>query len=214
MWSWLLLGGVTAIFATGVPKAVYNWVLQQLTYVISAIGDAITAIWNAIQQIWNDIYGLWGRITAFIASLLTTVYNWVQSLINSTIGWVQRLWNDLWNFVNGIWSWVISKWAELYSLIIHSIDDIRNWVYSNIYLLLKQYMEDGYRFLTHAISRIAMYIDHPELLVKLLAGYLWSVWLDLAKQFGGLIIRWIIRTTESAAGEFFDLLETILSSII
>lgn len=211
-WDWLLGGGT--ILASGVPKQVYDWVISGLSWLWAWVSSAITQIWATITTIWNSIRNLWSQISAFVMTLLVSIENWVKSLVQSVVSWVTGWIAQLWGYVTGFFTWIGTQLTNLWNYIYGIAATIIRWVNDNVIVPLTSAINNIRAFFTQWIVRIWMYIQHPELLVNLIAGALLALWQQYIQQFGGMVVRWILQKSLQQAGFFYDVIETILASIL
>lgn len=94
------------------------------------------------------------------------------------------------------------------------IDDMRAWVESAVAGPLWAALNAFIARATKQIWELFQYILHPELLVKLIAGYLWQTWLHLLHVFAVPIARYLMRVMFTLKDEFVGILLDVLAEII
>jgi hypothetical protein len=94
------------------------------------------------------------------------------------------------------------------------IDGIREWVQVSIAAPLWSALNAFIRWATGEIWTLLQYILHPELLVKLLAAFIWQMWLSWLHIFAVPIARFLIRTMFTLREEFVGIILDVLSEIV
>lgn len=210
-WDWVIAAG-NAI--SGLSQKAVDWVNSLIASVMSWVTDAINAIWSNIQSVWNDITNVWNGLLSFINTIASDVWNGIEVLTRNVTQWIADGINGVRDFAQGLYNWISNEVANLGRFV--------DGMFNQIYRYIKEVVLDPLTQLYHAVlnwatslfNKIWQYIQHPELLVNLIAGYLFSIWLQLARRFAVPLVRWIINLMRTMAGEVFDLLEEIISSII
>lgn len=156
--------------------------------------------WNMLLDIMNVMFGmLTAIIVVNIANLRQYVDNRIDSLsssISSRFDWFMTVVNLL---VFGL------------RLLIFGVKD---WVEASVAGPLWAALNAFIRWATGEIRTLLQYILHPELLVKLIAGYLWQAWVHLLHIFAVPIARYIIRTMFALKDEFVGIIIDVLAEII
>lgn len=210
-WNWVKAGWD---FSFGSIKQLYQWVLNTIGSIYDYVNGWIQWLENAISNAVSYAY-----------HLAVSIENWAQSVFNNVIGWAQRTFADFSRWVSGLWNqlyqlikegWDFAHWVYnyLYNLVSGWINDVYKWVVRNVWDPLYNWVTGIYKNLTQWINYILQFIEHPELLATLIGTYLLKVWLTLAKRFAVPLARWWMRTMMSLAGEFIDIIESIISQVL
>lgn len=210
-WDWISSAG-NAI--SGLTQKAVDWVNSLIASVMSWVTDAINKIWHSISSVWDDITSVWNRLVGYINNLTDMAWRWVSNTARQIYDWALRLINDLWGYVKWLYNWAANELDHLYHLIWGWVQDVYNWVRREIWDPLYRLYNDVKNWFIQMFNRVWQYIEHPELLVKLIGGFLIRVWVDWVKQFGPMIVRWLIGNMRGLAGEVFDLLEHIISAVL
>lgn len=162
---------------------------NQLQYDISVVMDVIRTIINTMTAI----------VLVNIANLRQYVDRRIDDLssrVDSQLSWFSR---------------IISLLEFTLRLL---ISGVRDWVESAIAGPLWAALNGFIKWATGQIWHILQYFLHPELLVKLIAGYLWQAWIGLLHAFAVPIARYLMRTMFALKDEFVGILLDVLADII
>lgn len=210
-WDWVIAAGNGI---SGIAQKIYDWVTQQIAALTSWVTSAISDIWNAISRIYQDIANVWNEVVRFVVNLVAMAEAWVENTVNGILRWTGEQFLHLVNSINDFIQWVEQSIGRLTNQLVGYIQGVVRWVHDEVWVPLVRAISDVRSFVTTWIPRIWQYIQHPELLVKLIAGDLLGFWQRYVMRYGTAIARWMLRKMMGMAGEVFDLLETILSAII
>lgn len=210
-WDWVIAAG-SAI--SGVSQAVYNWVTQLVTTMMSWVTDAINSIWNTIKSIWDGIHNVWDQVSRYAEELVNGVYRFISSSVSDIMNYVGRLIDDVWHYAQSVYEWVVRSLSDLENRLLSYVNRVYNWVRTEIWDPLNRLYNGIRDWATQWIGRIWQYIEHPELLVNLIGAFMLRMWMQYVIRFAAVFTRWLIRSMASMAGEVFDLLEHVISSII
>lgn len=210
-WNWVKSLWNTSF--TGV-KQLFQWVINEFGLLYDYVNALILWVETAINAAMT-----------YALNLATSIERWVNSIWNNLVGWVKQLGADIvrWTsgLINQLWSYVqealnFAHWVYSYltGLIARAINDMYQWVLRNIWDPLYNWVTGIYKYLTQYINYILQFIEHPELLAQLIGTYLLKTWLSLAKRFAVPLARWWMRTMMSLTGEFFDIIESIISQVL
>lgn len=210
-WNWVKDGWD---FAFGGIKQLYQWILTTIAQVYDYVNGWIQWLENRINDLVTWTANLAFSIEQWAQSWYNYIIGWARSIFAQITSWVIGLWNQLWSYVVEAWNFAHWVYSYLYNLVSGWINQVYQWVLRNIWDPLYNWVTGIYKSLTRWINYILQYIEHPELLANLIGGYLIKVWLQLAKRFAVPLARWWMRTMMSLAGEFYDIIESILSAIL
>jgi hypothetical protein len=213
MWPWdWVIGAGNAI--AGISQKVYDWVTSQITAVMSWVMDAINSIWASISALWSEVERVAESIASGLVDIATSFTAWISSAITGVLSWAEGKIAELWSYARGVYNWAIGEFDHLRSLISDAVSGVLSWVDRNIWQPLNAAYRDVRNFVDIWIPRIWQYFQHPELIADLVGAALLRLWQRYVLRLGPAIARWLIHEMMKAAGEVFDLLEYILSSII
>lgn len=210
-WDWLSAAGNAL---SGLTQKAVDWVNSLIASVMSWVTDAINAIWKSIQGVWDDVTHVWNTLVGVINRIVVDVWNGIYNLSTSIGRWVLGLVNDLWKYANWLFSWTLQQLDLLTKLAWEWVSDVYTWVRNEIWDPLVRLYNDVKAWAVQMFNQVWQYIEHPELLVNLIGAFLLKVWLEYAAKYGVMLARWLVKNMMGAAGEVFDLLETVISSII
>lgn len=210
-WDWIKAAG-SAI--SGLSQKAVDWVNSLVASVMSWVTDSLNAVWSSITGLWNDITGVWNKLVGFIEHTAETIWNTFYRWTHIIADWITGMISQLWQYAQGIYNWALKQINAVWNYIFQFARDIYSWILRNIWDPLYQDFQNATAWASQWFNQIWQYIEHPELLVNLLGRYLLTVWLQLVKQFAVPLVRWLIRAMRTMAGEVFDLLESVISSII
>jgi phage-related protein len=210
-WDWVISAGK---YIAGVSQDVYNWVTSLIASVTSWVTDAIDSIWHTIETIGRELGSVWSHIAETVENAVSAVYGWIRHLVQDVYDWASRGLQDLWNWARGTWDWIVRQIAEVRNWIASGLQQIIDWVNREVWQPLVRLYNSLRDYASGWIARIWQYIEHPELLVELVGGYLLKMWLRYVARFGLSIARFILRQMMSLRGEVFDLIEHVLVSIL
>lgn len=210
-WNWVKAGWD---FSFGGIKQLYQWVLNTIGQVYDYINGWVQWLQDAINQVYQWAINLATSIEQWAQSWYNYIIGWTQRLFAQITGWVIGLWNQLWQWVQAAWDFAHWVYSYLSNLVAGWIRDLYAWVLRNIWDPLYSWVTGIYKWATQWINYLLQYIEHPELLAALIGGYLIKFWLDLARRFAVPLARWWMRTMMSLAGEFYDLIESVISAIL
>lgn len=210
-WDWISAAGSGL---SGLTQKAVNWVNSLIASVMSWVNDAVNAIWRGITAVWHGITGVWSSTISFVVSTADAIYRWFDHLIHTISDWVLSLVNQLWQFIQGVYTWALNQINALWKYVFQFSRDIYSWVLRNIWDPLYHDYQDAVNWATQQFNQVWQYIEHPEMLASLIGRYLLASGIQLAERFAVPVTRWIVRSMRSMAGEVFDLLESVISSII
>lgn len=210
-WDWVIAAGQ---WISGVSQSVYNWVTRLVTSVTDWATNAFNAVWTYLGTLVSYIASVWDRTVMFVNTLAAQVWAIIAKTGQDISNWVTGIWNDLWKYAKSAWDWSVQAVDKIYHWIDYVVNAVYSWVQREVWQPLKRAWDDFTNWASGWITRIWQYIEHPELLVKLLGSFLLSMWTSYIRQFGITLTRWFIRNMRGLAGEVFDLIEYILSAII
>lgn len=210
-WDWVIAAGNKL---AGVSKDVYDWVSSLIASVTSWVNDAINSIWHGINQVWADITRVWNTLVAFVSTLAAQVWGAIARAVDQLTSWALRLINDIWGYLRGLYDWIVRQIDRVWHDVLALIDEIYRWVKKEIWDPLVRLYNDIKDWVEQWIARIWQYIEHPELLVQLIGSFLLRMWTQYVLRFGSVIVRWLLHHMTSMAGEVFDMLESIISSVL
>jgi phage-related protein len=210
-WDWVIAAGNAV---AGISQQVYDWVSRLIASVTSWVTNAFNVVWNAIGTLVADIASVFGSAIAFAESLLGQLWGVIQQVRQDITNWVTRIWNDVWNYARGVYDWALNELGNLERSVDALFNAVYQWVQREVFDPLKRLYDGLMSWVTGWINKIWQYIQHPELLVQLVGGFLMRTWLSYVRQFGPVLARWLIRNMRGLAGEVFDLLEHVISSVL
>jgi phage-related protein len=208
-----LIARISSII-TGDINAVKNWIIKLIQSVYSFISRELDLLGHDISNVWNDLYGFILTVEHFALNTYNTLYGYVVNGLKSVISWAG-------NEINKLASWVHTA----YETVVGWIDDVRKeidalssalvkWVLQHIWDPLYNFVAQALHWIEHEGAYIYDLITHPDKLVTLLGHYLWISWLGLTKAHAKPIAHWFLHTMLSIAGEFADVLETIIAAMM
>lgn len=210
-WDWVLAAGNTI---SGLTQKAVDWINQLIASVMSWVINAVNSVWGALGSVWVDITSVWDRLMSFVGTVATQFWDEIKLLTGEVTSWVAASFEGLLHLIQDGLSWLTAELGALSSFVEGLIADVYRWIQQNVIQPISNAISGVENWVTSLFNRVWQYIQHPELLANLLAGYLLSVWLQLARRFAVPLTKWIIRSMRSLAGEVFDLLEEVISNII
>jgi phage-related protein len=195
-------------------KSVWNWILKTISAVYSFIDREFQVVERYATDVYNYLDGLFHTAWNFIVQVYNYAKSIVDVVIHDVVSWVTRIWNDVFSFAKGVYEQLV-QWADYFKHLIASvIDDIRTWVVNNIWNPLFNSIKEALGWITHEGAMMYDLLTHPDKLVALLGGYLWSAFLGLIKAGARPIGRFLVHIMMGMAGEVADVLEAIISSLV
>lgn len=210
-WNWVK-GGWD--FAFSGIKQLYQWVLTTIAQVYDYVNGLVQWLEDQINQAFQYALNLAISIEKWGQSWYDWIISWARSTFDQITRWVTGLWNQLWGYIQDAWNFAHWVYSYLYNLVSGWINDVYKWVERNIWDPLYNWVTGIYKELSSYISYLLQFIQHPELLANLIAGYLIKFWLALVRKYAVTLARWWMRVMMSLVGEFTDILESILSAIL
>jgi phage-related protein len=210
-WDWVIAAGRGV---AGLSQKAVDWVNQLIASVTSWVLTALNSIWSTIGSIWSDITHVWNSLMQFVGQISVDVASAITRETSQVVSWITQGLNAVSSYIDYVYHWTVDQVTRLEGYAGGLVQEVYRWVDRNVYQPLARGYNSLLSYITSMFNRVWQYIEHPELLVSLIAGYLLSVWLALARRYAVPVTRWIINMMKSLAGEVFDLLETVLSSIL
>lgn len=210
-WNWVKAGWD---FSFGSIKQLYQWILGIIGQVYDYINGWVQWLETAINQAFAYAYNLAVSIEQWGNSMFNNIVGWVNSIGANIMRWASGLINQVVQLAREAWDFGHWVYSYLYNLVSGWINDVYRWVLQNIWQPLYNLATGIYRDLTAWVNYILQFIQHPELLANLIGTYLLKEWLSLVKRFAVPLARWWMRTMMSLAGEFYDIIETIISQVL
>lgn len=210
-WNWVKAGWD---FSFGSIKQLYQWVLTTVGQIYDYVNGWIQWLEDAVNKAFAYAYNLAVSVEQWGASMFNNIVGWVDKIGADIKRWVSGLWDQLWQYVKEAWDFAHWSFNYLYNLVSGWINDVYKWVLRNIWDPLYNYITGVYKTLTKAINDVMQYIQHPELLANLLGAYLIRSAMSLAKRFAVPLAKWWMRTMMSLAGDFMDIIESIISQVL
>lgn len=210
-WNWVK-GGWD--FAFGSVKQLYQWVLTMVAQLYDYVNSWVQWLQDAINNAVNYAANLAFGMEQWAQSWFTYIVAWTTQTFAQMTAWVLGLVNNLWAWVQAAWEFAHWVYSYLYGLMQAWISQFVQWVLRNIWDPLYKMITGSFDYLMQWINFLLQYITHPELLADLIGAYLLKTWLVLAKRYAAPLIQWWMRNMMSLAGEFMDIIESVLSSIL
>lgn len=210
-WDWIKAAGSAL---SGLSQKAVDWVNQLIASVMSWVTDAVNSIWRTISSIWDDIAKVWDNVVSFVTNLVNDVWRGISTLTNQVFRWIADGVNQVWQYAKGAYEWAEQEIGRVSTWVTNMFEYIYTWVKQNVYDPLVKLYDDVKNWVIQTFNQVWQYIQHPELLIKLIGGALMHLWMQYVRQFALVFVRWIINAMKSMAGEVFDLLESVLSNII
>lgn len=210
-WNWIKAGWN---FSFNAINQLYQWVLQQFGYVIDYVNGWITWLQNQINNAiqWASNLGL--AIEKWAQSWFTWFIQWSEQAFNNIMSWASRLIQQAWSFIQETWDFAHWVYTYLQNLFAGWINDVYKWVQREIWDPLYNWVTGIYKQLTGWINYLLQYIQHPELLASLIGSYLIKAMFPIAKRLAVPFARWLMKTMMSMVGEFYDVIETVISHVL
>lgn len=210
-WDWVLAAGSGI---SGLTQKAVNWVSSLIASVMSWVNSAIASIWGAIYSAWHDIRTVWNSFLAWVGSVAIMVAGAIDRFSHLVSNWILGLVGAIWAYIKSLYSWALNQINTIWHYIYQLTSDLYGWVIREVYNPLVQLYNGIRNWVSQMFNDVWQYIQNPELLVNLLGGFIVRNTLKYAKQFAVPITRWLIRNMKGLAGEVFDLLEQVLTSIL
>ena len=210
----------------------WDWLSNQFGNVFSDVNSAYQWLMGVIRSVWSwlwsSLVGIYAEFTVLMAdigsiaqgffSLVYSIWAQAQTLIFAVFGSLASI---IGTQVSRLWSYALSMYATFADLSNKAFTLIYN-VEQRIYGWIGTYVVAPFTAIIGAISgRLGHLWDeyfglitHPERIVKLIGGYLWSAWHDILKKGGRGIGRFLLHGMMGIAGEVWDVMESILSAFI
>lgn len=210
-WNWVHSLWDTAFSGL---KQLFQWVINEFGLLYDYVNGWITWLENAVAGAISYAYHLALSIEQWAMSIFNNVVGWATHIFQDITKWVSGLWDQLYQLIVQGWNFAHWVYNYLYNLVTGWINDVYKWVIRNIWDPLYNWATGLFKYLTQYINYLLQFIQHPELLAELIGGYLLKTWLSLARRFAVPLARWWMRTMMSMVGEFFDIIETIISQVL
>lgn len=210
-WNWVK-GLWNASFST--IKQLFQWVINEFGLLYDYVNALILWIETAVTAAMTYAANLATSIEHWVDSIWNNLVAWIKQISADIIAWTARQINSLWADIRAAWDFAHWVYSYITGLIDRVIADVYRWVIQNVWNPLYNWVTGIYRNLLQYINYILQFIEHPELLAQLIGAYLLKTWLTLAKRFAVPLARWWMRTMMSLVGEFFDIIETIISQVL
>lgn len=209
-WLFNTIYGPQAADINRLAQTMYDAFIYEDQRITDVYNGAIDYESHLNQQEQSDIrmvLDVIGQTVSFLARIIlvdiVNVYQYVDRRVNA---------------LNSSFSDQLAWFMNFVRLLVFGlrllIDDMRTWVETAIAGPLWSALNAFITRATKDIWTLFQYILHPELLVKLIAGYLWSTWLHLLHIFAVPIARFVIRTMFALREEFVGILIDVLAEII
>ena len=209
-----------------------SWIHSMFSYAWNGIKDfaggvekAVVWVWNTLVDVFVVVYRGWEwmihgveALAGLIEDGFDDIYKFgawvVKTGIPDVISWAARqlsnLGHEIAKGLSDVEHWVSGLIADVKGL----IDDVYTWAVDHVYNPLKKDFDQAWHWIANEGVTIWHYIEHPELLAKLLFLPLWHYFLSFVKDSAALIGGWFIPHIYRAMIETADVLESILSDII
>lgn len=183
--------------------AVYSYIVARIQEVARSIGDVVR--W---AQKWLEELG------HYVDDVLHYAINIAQQIIPAITRWISDRLNDLQNFSN----WLLREIRVGLDNLLHWVEQVRmiiiRWVLTEIWDPLKRLFDGFFSWVTDNFGKLFNYFAHPELIVQLVAHWLWRTWLDLLKQYSRPVARWLMAHMLGLVSEFVHLIEDIIVAVL
>lgn len=210
-WDWVIAAGTGL---SGLTQKAINWVSSLIASVMGWVTSAITALWGTIYSLWSDINHVWTSILSWVGSIVITVAGAIDRFSHVISNWILGLVGALWSYVKSLYLWAVGQFNTIWGFVNRLAGDLYGWVIREIYNPLLSLYNGIRNWVSQMFNDVWQYIQNPELLVNLIGSFILRNLLKYAKQFAVPVTRWFIRNMRGLAGEVFDLLESVLSSIL
>lgn len=213
MWPW---DWVRAAYkgVLGIPKAITDLIANMISSVVSWVQDAIDVLQVGINFVASELQSVYDVVIHFAESIGQQVMMWALKKFFEITAWTTGLFARLYDYAQSVLTWAEREVITLYSYINSIVGKIEQWVISNIWSPLWSFVNGVYKTLSDAINAVRMFIEHPEMLIQLIGGYLLQNLMSYVKRYSIALTRWFIRASLHMGGELFDVLESIISAII
>lgn len=192
----------------------YNTIYEAFQYEDQRITDEAnldaSAEWYANQREVNDISMVMFVIRAMVTSLTAIVVVNIGNLRQYVDARIDNLSSSL--------SSRIDWFMRIVNILVFGlrllIDGLKDWVETAVAGPIWNALNAFISRVTGELWTLFQYILHPELLVKLIGGYLFSAWLALLRAFAVPIARYIMRTMFALKGELIGILLDAIAAIL
>lgn len=210
-WDWIAAAGSGI---SGLTQKAVDWVNSLIASVMSWVTDAVNAIWRGINNVWHYTSVVWDAAVRFVNETASTIWQWIIHYSTWLGHWILGMVNDLWGYAVSVYKWALNQFDQVWNYIYGAVRDIYAWVNREVYQPLYRLYNGVVSWVSQLFNQVWQYIQHPELLVSLIGGYLVRTGWKYVRQFGAPVTRWIVRNMMGMAGEVFDVIEGIISSIL
>lgn len=210
-WDWVIAAGNAV---SGLSQKAIDWVNSLIASVMSWVTSAINSIWSTISSIWADIQSVWNGLVSFINTVASEVWTGIRVLTVQVTGWIVDAVNGVRQFAEDAYHAVWNALNNVSNFLNGVINQVYRYIKEGVLDPLTRLYNDVKNWTVYTFNRVWQYIQHPEMLVSLIGGYLFSIWLQLVRRYARPVVHWIINVMKSMAGEVFDLLEEVISSVI
>lgn len=192
----------------------YNTIYEAFQYEDQRITDEAnldaSAEWYANQREVEDI----SMVMLVIRTMVTALTAIVVINIGNLRSYVDARIDSLSSSLSSRIDWFMRIVNILVFGLRLLIDGVKQWVEETVAGPLWNALNAFITRVTGELWTLFQYILHPELLVKLIAGYLFSAWLALLKAFAVPIARYIMRTMFALKGELVGILLDAIAAIL
>jgi hypothetical protein len=193
---------------------VEKWILKLIHAVYSFVNRLFHELARAVNDVWKSLVAFSRAVRKYVHQVYVFALWIVQHAIPDVIHWALRNMDIILRYAEGIARWAAGWIARIYNDLAHAISDLERWVISNVWGPLFDAIGQAWDWITHEGFYAWNLITHPELLIKVLAAYLWSSWLGLIKRNSPQIARWLIHAMIAEESRFADVLESIISNLL
>ena len=201
-------------FSWGSITDLYHWIVRQIASVYTWIDNILASIGAEFMAIASTIAGYFTEAMIAIGAAVVDAAAFTMKMFGDIYSWATAELYALSVQLGGMFSYFTRGLSDAWNTFTGWIEQLRQWVEQNVLGPLTSWLKTLEGYVTYWLGYILKYIQHPELLVQLLGGYLASAWLALLKQFALPITRFIMNNMRSLADEFVGLLEEIISAIL
>lgn len=191
-----------------------DWIIRAIAAVYSYISARVGALAGEFYSFTYWVGQTIDGVAAFARQVRDYAVYIGEHVIHDILDWAYRSFADLRDFIN----WVLQELRIGIDNLVHTIQAVEftivHWVIANVYQPIKDFIDGVVRWFTDNINNILKYFLHPELLVQLVAEWLWREWLNLLRQYSRPVAKWLLGNMIGLAVLSANVIEDILTAII
>ena len=201
-------------YITGPFRAVWNDVVRVVRSVYTYVKKYADYIYHDALSIYDGLITLSRDVAHFVDHTYDTFVRWVDHEFNTVVSWARSALNDLLRYAKSVYGFTVRELDKLDHFIASGLNDITSWVLRVIWDPLNRDITSAIRWIAKEGTYAYDLLTHPEKLIDIIIGYVWSAWLSLARRYAAPLLKLFLSSWKAAIPDVVGILEDIIAKVL